>query len=439
MAKILLIDFDEAEREHLASQKYDVELAVTGWRSGSREALRIPAEAEVVFYKTTAYPENGGPELHAELRETVAGLVEKGLKVVCFVGGGELHQLTNIVGNEAGLDSLEGARSESVLFNPKALFHVPFERFKPFLTQVYKVYPDTPGEGVWEARASGNGKLEFLAKSADGHPVALLMKKGRGYILLLPSFGEGNAEIMDYILRDKSGFGEDLAESPAPDWIDSEDYVFPEMKALLARKDEERERHETAMAEIDRQVRELQAGGRESFHNLLKAEGRDLKQAVVSAFRYLGWGRVVDVDDYWKKVIRNKEEDIWLIDSEDRPVEVSMRTENLILVLVRDGKNWATDDECALLQRFKGRRMQEFDNTKMKAVLVGNYFSETDPKLRGNPFSAIQTDEALKDGNGLLTSFELFRAVKAEKEKRITKEAVRAQLKEKSGLLTFDL
>jgi len=264
------------------------------------------------------------------------------------------------------------------------------------------------------------------------------MKRGRGYVLLLPSFGAGDAEIMDYILRDRSSFSEDPSERPAADWIDDEDYVFPEMKALLAKREQERQRHELAMAEIDRQVREMQAGGQETFHGLLTAEGQDLKKAVFSALQHLGWGRVVDVDDYWKKVIRNKEEDIWLIDSVDQPVEVSMRTENLILVLVRDGKNWATDDECALLQRFKGRRMQEFDNTKMKAVLVGNYFSETDPKLRGNPFSAIQIDEALKDGNGLMTSHELFAAVKTEKEKRTTKAAVRAQLKDKGGLITFD-
>jgi len=438
MAKILLIDFDEAERDHLASEKYDVELALTGWRSDGRKALEIPAETEILFYRTAAYAGGGSPELHAGLRETLAGLVEKGLRVVCFVGGGKIHQLTNVIGNEAGLKSLESARPDSILFNPRALFHVPFERFKPFLSQVYKVFPEAPGEGVWEARASGNGKLEFLAKSVDGYPVSLLMKRGRGYVLLLPSFGAGDAEIMDYILRDRSSFSEDPSERPAADWIDDEDYVFPEMKALLAKREQERQRHELAMAEIDRQVREMQAGGQETFHGLLTAEGQDLKKAVFSALQHLGWGRVVDVDDYWKKVIRNKEEDIWLIDSVDQPVEVSMRTENLILVLVRDGKNWATDDECALLQRFKGRRMQEFDNTKMKAVLVGNYFSETDPKLRGNPFSAIQIDEALKDGNGLMTSHELFAAVKTEKEKRTTKAAVRAQLKDKGGLITFD-
>jgi len=146
---------------------------------------------------------------------------------------------------------------------------------------------------------------------------------------------------------------------------------------------------------------------------------------------------VVDVDQYWKNVIRDKEEDLWLIENNDQPVEVCLRKEFLILVVIRSSRNWATDDDCILLQRFKGRRMQEFDNTRMKAILVGNYFNLVEAKLRNNPFSQFQVEEAEKDGNGLLTTYELFLAVKAEKEGLISKEEIRKQLREKSGLVKF--
>jgi hypothetical protein len=82
--------------------------------------------------------------------------------------------------------------------------------------------------------------------------------------------------------------------------------------------------------------------------------------------------------------------------------------------------------------------MQEFNNTKMKALLVGNYFIQTEAKLREIPFTEIQIGEAVKDGNGLMTTYELFRAIKAEKENKITKEAIREQLGNKTGLITFD-
>jgi hypothetical protein len=98
----------------------------------------------------------------------------------------------------------------------------------------------------------------------------------------------------------------------------------------------------------------------------------------------------------------------------------------------------ATDEDCLNLQRYKGRRMQEFNNTKLKAILVGNYFSQIEAKLREVPFSENQINEAAKDGNGLLTTYELFKAIKAEKEKRITKEAIREQFNSKMGLITFD-
>jgi hypothetical protein len=265
------------------------------------------------------------------------------------------------------------------------------------------------------------------------------MGRGKGSVLLLPSFGPKNVEIIDYILKDKLPLTPEPGGEPSASWIEAEDYVFPELRALVAKRDEEKRKFEEALADYDRQIKDLKAGGQEEFHRLLNGEGDALKKAVVAAFRYLGGGRVVDVHQYWKNTIRDKEEDAWIIDPADMPVEAGLRKGELVIVLARGGKNWATDDECALLQKYKGRRMQEFDNTRMKAVLVGNYFSAAEAKSRPNPFSAAQIEEAQKDGNGLLTSYELFRAVKAEKENRISKDAIRDQIKLKTGLITFDI
>ncbi|MGA2362197.1 MAG: hypothetical protein ABSG73_07015 [Candidatus Aminicenantales bacterium] len=439
MAKILLLDFDDSDRGHLVAEKYDVELRSTGWRSGKEEPLDIPAESEIVFYHVNGRGGDGRSQLHAEVQEALSRRVEGGARVVCFISGGEVYQLTNIVGPLERLQLQDVARPDSILFSPRALFHVPFERFKPFISKAYKLLPEAAGEGIWEKASGPEGKLEILAKSADGYPVSLLMGKGKGSVLLLPSFGPKNVEIIDYILKDKTPFtAEPVAETGAGPWIEHEDYLFPDLKGLFVRKEEEKHRHELALAEIDREIREMKAGGQDEYHKLLTAEGTDLSKAVVNALRYLGWGKVVDVNNYWKKVIRNKEEDVWLIENDGPSVEANLRKESLILVLVRAGKAWATDDECALLQKYKGRRMQEFDNTRMKAVLIGNYFSATDAKARSNPFSAVQIEEAQKDGNGLLTSYELFKAIKAEKESRITKADVRSEIRDKTGLVTID-
>lgn len=438
MSKILLLDFDEKARDFLASEKYDVELRSTAPLPESEEPLEIPGDAEVVLVDLEAAGP-GRSDVKPGFRDALARRVEDGVKVVCFVGDGDPGRLSGILGEFEGLGFQDSVRAESIVFSPRALFHVPFERFRPYLNRAFKLTAEPAGEGVWEKDSPASGKMEFLAKTNDGYPVALLSRRGRGYYLLLPSFGAKNGEVADYILKDKTPFTADTAPEAVGDWLDQEDYIFPDLRELVIRKDEERRRHETTMAEIDARIKEIKAGGEAALHGLLAGEGPELKRAVVHALGYLGWGRVVDVDAYWKNVIRNKEEDVWLIDPEDQNIEVSMRKESLILVIVRGGRNWATDDECALLQKFKGRRMQEFDNTKMKAILVGNYFSATDPKTRGNPFSAVQIEEATKDGNGLLTTYELFKAVKAEKEKLISKEAVRAQIKEKTGFITLDV
>jgi len=439
MAKILLLDFNEAERDHLVAQKYDVEARFTGWTTGKDEPFDLPQENEIVFYQVGDVAAEGRADRHARVHEALTERVREGARVVCFIGGGDTPQLTNIIGPVAGLQFRDCARADAVVFNPRALFHVPFERFRPFIAKAYRLLPETFAEGVWEKETASNGKFEFLAKSTDGAPVAMILMKGKGHVLLLPSFGPKNVEVVDCILKDKLPLGAELPEEPAGDWLDGEEYAFPDLKAMIVRREEEKKRFDEVFADFDRQIKEMKAVGQEEFHRLLKGDGAVLRKAIVHAFRYLGWGRVVDVDEYWKNVIRNKEEDAWLIDPGDSPVETGIRKGELVIILVRSNKNWATDDDCALLQKYKDRRMQEFDNTRMKAFLVGNYFSATEAKLRDNPFSASQVEEAQKDGNGLLTTYELFQAIKAEKENRISKDAIREQIKVKTGLIKFDI
>ena len=439
MAKILLLDFSEADRDLLVGKKYDVGSLSTGRATGEDDLLDLPDETEIVFYEAGGEAASGREDLPAGFHENLAERVRQGLRFVCFVGGGETGQLTDIVGPLAGLQIKDSGRGDAVVFNPRALFHVPFERFKPYIAKAYRLLDETLAEGVWEKETAADGKVEILAKTADGAAAALVVRRGRGCVLVLPSFGPKTVEVVDHMLKDKLSLGAEPAGAPAVDWFESDEYAFPELKALTARREEEKKRFEEVLADYDRQIKEMKANGQEEFLRLLKGEGAALKKAVVAAFRHLGWGRVVDVDEYWKNVIRSKEEDAWLIDQAGTPVEAAIRKGEIVLILVRSGKNWAADDEFALLQKYKGRRMQEFDNTRMKAVLVGNYFSAVDPKERANPFSAVQIEEAQKDGNGLLTTYELFRAIKAEREDRVSKDAIREQVRLKAGLIAFDI
>ncbi len=184
-------------------------------------------------------------------------------------------------------------------------------------------------------------------------------------------------------------------------WEDAEDYIFPGLRAVYGEIEQENERHRRNIAGLEEKLQELKDGEQASFSRLLTANGPELREAVVWALRYLEYPKVVNVDEYWKHVIRTKEEDAWLLEGDGGSVEELIRGGHLTLVAVRGGEGGAADDDGLLLQRYKGRRMQEFNNTRMQAVLIGNYFSAAEPKLRDVPFSETQVKEAAQDGNAL--------------------------------------
>ncbi|MBC7362060.1 MAG: hypothetical protein H5U06_07250 [Candidatus Aminicenantes bacterium] len=433
MNRVILLDFEEKDKEYFEKEKIDTFLIHTA------EFKNLPSilpEAKTIFYQMNWPVEEEA--VPTDLSEKIRDMVKNGTRVVCFIGKGRLYQLTSVIGAFPDIHLQESAPGDTLIVNPEMPFNLLFDKYFENIAHMYKLLPTSFGPEVWEIPSALDETWKIIAKSSDGYPVSLMIKKGKGFFWLLPWFGQNNIQVADFILKDLFPLMELKGkEVDQVDWLDKEEYLFPEIKQLYLKKEEEKKKFEEKIREIDEQIKILRATEQEAFNRLLKAEGKELKTAVVNAFKYLGWGKVIDVDEYWKNVIRDKEEDIWLIETTDQPTEVSLRKDFLILVVVRSSKNWATDDDCIMLQRFKGRRMQEFDNTKMKALLVGNYFNLQEAKLRNNPFSQFQIEEAEKDGNALLTTYELFKAIKAEKEGLITKEEIRRQIKEKVGLLQF--
>ena len=209
---------------------------------------------------------------------------------------------------------------------------------------------------------------------------------------------------------------------------------------LNRKKEDETKKYKQIIIKLNEKIKEIKEKEQELFNELLKAQGEKLKQAVINAFKYVGWHEVIDVDKYWetKDASRKKEEDIWLFDDDDRSIEDKMIKDKILLIETKGSKGGATDDDCGTLQKYKARRMKEFNNTEMRAILIGNYFNRNEAESRKNPFSLTQIEDAERDGNGLLITYELFKAIKAEKENKIEKQQIRHQIKEKSGLIEFN-
>ena len=46
MAKIIIVDFTPADKDRLASEKYDVDLQSTGWKAGPEATLDLAGRSE---------------------------------------------------------------------------------------------------------------------------------------------------------------------------------------------------------------------------------------------------------------------------------------------------------------------------------------------------------------------------------------------------------
>ncbi len=442
MAKILLLDFEENDYRALAGKKFDVELVETNWKTGKVESLVPARECDIVIYQVnlTDY----GTGLHAGDASSFEKIVNDGGAIVCFIGESQEYHLTNIIGAIPLLKFEENTQPDKIYETKDSPFDLMFGQFKSSISQAKEIFPTQNNLGkkidlkTWDPPY--DGELQVLAESFRNYPVAALLRKGKGMVVLLPWFSEKNVEVAEWLLsRGLPEIAPHLYAEVDTNWLDSYDYVFPSLLDVYKQMEEENERHRKNMRQLEEKIDEIRSSEQEPFNQLLTAEGTDLATAVAGVLKYLEFVHVISVEEYWKHVIHAKEEDIWLMDEDDQPIEQLIRGSHLNLVAVRNGKAAATDDDCLLIQRFKCRRMQEFNNTRMKAILIGNYFSEIEAKLRETPFSETQIEEATKDGNGLLTTYELFKAIKAEKENKITKEAIRNQLINKVGLVTFDI
>jgi hypothetical protein len=454
MAKILLLDFEEKDLKFFKDKDFDVERKETNWKSSSIESLMIPEDCRLILYQVNN--KSTISSAHARDSEKFKSVIDRGGAVVCFIGKCDTFHLTNFVGNIPKFEFKKNETPHLVTPIHEDPFAPIFDRFGKSISEAKKLFPEAMAAGAkvdlksWDPNAEG--EMQVLATSSDGFPISAVIKNGNGYYLLLPWFGEENIRVAEYVLTEmypKLEIAEpeipEMPEEPTAstadkvtNWLDKEEYAFPGLQELYKEKEEARKKFEQAITKIDAKIEDLREKKQAPFQRMLIAEGDELAKAVVTALEYIGWKKVVNVNEYWKNVVRDKEEDIWLLEEDTNPIEETIKTGYVFLINLASSSEPAKDEDCAVLQKFKGRRMQEFNNTKMKSILIGNYFYNTEAKLRKNPYSEEQISDVEKDGNGVLTTYELFKAVKAVMENKIKKEEIQKQMQAQTGQIEFN-
>lgn len=454
MAKILLLDFEEKDIKFFKDKDFNVDRKETNWKSSSIESLLIPENCRLILYQVNN--KSTISSAHARDSEKFKSVIRRGGAVVCFIGQCETFHVTNFVGNIPKLEFKKNDTPNLVTPINEDPFAPIFDHFGKSITEAKKLFPDAMAAGAkvdlksWDP--SSDGEMQVLATSADGFPISAVIRNGKGYYLFLPWFGDDNIRVAEYILTEMYPKLEpeepeipEIPEGPeAPsvdketNWLEKEDYAFPGLKELYREKEEARQKFEQAITKIDAKIEDLKEKKQAPFQRMLIAQGDELTKSVVTALEYIGWKKVVNVHEYWKNVVRDKEEDIWLLEDDANPIEETIKTGYVFLVNLTASTKPAKDEDCSDLQKFKGRRMQEFNNTKMKSILIGNYFYDKEAKLRNNPYSEEQISDVEKDGNGVLSTYELFKAVKAVMENKIKKEEIQKQMQAQTGQIKFN-
>jgi len=436
MSQILLIDFSEEEVEELKAEGYDVELKYTNWVSGETEPLIPQKDSKIIFYN--ANNSDLASSLHSEDTKHFMTLVSVGSIMVCFVGQTRASHITNLTGISFSEEVFSYQSNPSQIeVVQESVFAPIFSRLGGYITYCARLWNFTT-DLPWKVDLEKDDRQIIAIHKTTRVPVAAYFKYEEGFYLLLPCFGDGeiNIEVVKLLLNEiLPTIRPDLFEDKENTWLHDSHYYIPSLLYLTNKRKSIQEEYVLKIEEIDKKIEKIQKKEQNILNKLLTSKKEELKETVIHWFKYLGF-TVIDVDKYWKKEdpSRQMEEDLWLFHKKRRNV----REDEVILVEVKSSTGGATDDDVATVQKYKGRRMKEFGHINMKGLLVGNYFCNKPAHSRKLPFSDIQVKDARRDENALLTTYELFKAIRLEKFGELRKTDIQVKIRETNGVIKWD-
>ncbi len=244
-----------------------------------------------------------------------------------------------------------------------------------------------------------------LATSKFGDIVAAVLlprKNGKGLVLILPQLEDKQAAILDLI---QTVFPEIVPEL-FPDheggrWVQREEY---EHSSILVRKADQLEVQRKANQEVSRLEQEI-AAERESFgflHGLLTKSGNALVLDVKRALEFIGFQKVVDVDEVDDAEV-NKQEDLQILDQSPS-----------LLLEIKGLAGMPTEGDTLQVTKYVLRRIRQWNQTDVTGLSLVNHQRNLPALERdhANAFTNAQIQDAKQNGTGLMTTWDLFRLVR---------------------------
>lgn len=252
-----------------------------------------------------------------------------------------------------------------------------------------------------------------ICKNNLNEPIAFLRKYGLedtlGYIIVLPQFKDLYKPIKNLINEFlpllKPEFFPDFVKNS---WVDSEEYILPDVKTLTIKKENIIKEYEQKLKELDEDI--INKKSEYKFLNgLLTSDGYDdfLVDNVMKTLNYIGYKDVVNVDDL---VEGNRQEDLRILDNGQFTV-----------VEIKGHNGNPTEDDCQALVKYISRNMKSENRVDIHGILIVNHHKLKAPLGRPYPaFTEQQISDAIRDDYTLVSTWELYKSVRLLQKELIT-------------------
>ncbi len=368
-----------------------------------------PSEFKKLWIKDVKRGDDNIPKLYSPLsdrirntfnsrKKEITSLLDNGKIIISFlhpVSGfegekGNLNQYDIITNydflpfrQDFFLDNLKKGSSSAIAtlkLNSKSIFSQYFSAFKD---EIYY-------EAYFDFDATGNPEYFILNKAK--RPIALVQKHSEGYVILLPCipYDKNNKKLIGVIRSCAKKILNKHIQTPAPPWIkdfrlagedelDTQTHNFQENIEKLQNKKKKLEEEKNKLSK---------------FKGLLFEQGAELEELVISSFRLFGFESFNrKVDDLEHDVVFSSEEGKGL-------AEIEGKDNDAIHISKLDQLNRAVDEDFELTENYP------------QGVLIGNHYRFTKPENRKEAFTEKVHIVASKKSFGLLTTYEIYKAVK---------------------------
>ncbi|MFJ4998126.1 hypothetical protein ACIP5T_08235 [Microbacterium sp. NPDC088619] len=222
----------------------------------------------------------------------------------------------------------------------------------------------------------------------------------------------------------------------APDWYEADDWMVPaefqkadELSAEVASFEQLRSAHRERKARIEAELGKLRDETARAERILLGGQDFELQEQVLKVLEELGFD-VEDMDPTWHEKepredyrIRDVSDPTWMVIGDATGTTKGVRGTKLMTV-----------------ERYVTKYVQEHPGDAIpKYWVIANHFARRAPSER--PTDLLRKDElsvVKKDGNLVLDTVALFLLLVAARRDTALKEAIRAELRSRSGQFTAE-